>query len=116
MSEMRNDMDSVQSETAEGMSEMQEYGMVYPQENQDPEKAKWRVRLIDYQQIGTPILYLEYFDYYEYALARYNDLCDDKEFIKHHKDDIIAELQMAHRGWAEIFWETVKSSVIYEES
>lgn len=109
-------MDSVQSETSEGMSEMQEYDMVYSQEIQDPQKAKWRVRLMDYQQIGTPILYLEFFENYEDASARYDDLCDDKMFIKHHGNDIMVELQMAHRGWAEIFWEDVKSSVIYDES
>ena len=116
MSEMRSDMDTVQSDPTESMSEMQESDMVYTQEIQDPQKAKWRVRLMDYQQIGTPVLYLEYFEYYEDASARYDDLCEDKLFIKHHDDDIIAELEMAHRGWAEIFWETVKSSVIYDES
>lgn len=116
MSEMRNDMDSVQSETAEGMSEVQEYDMVYTQEIQDPQKVKWRVRLMDYQQIGTPVLYLEYFENYADASARYDDLCNDKMFIKHHEDDVMAELQTAHRGWAEIFWETVKSSIVYDES
>lgn len=116
MSEMRSSMDTVQSDPTESMSEMQESDMVYTQEIQDPQKVKWRVRLLDYQQIGTPVLYLEYFENYEDASARYDDLCDDKSFIKHHEDDIIAELEMAHRGWGEIFWETVKSSVIYDES
>lgn len=116
MSEMRSSVDTVQGDLAESVSEVQESDMVYTQEIQDPQKAKWRVRLMDYQQIGTPILYLEFFETYEDALARYDDLCDDKMFIKHHKDDIMAELQMAHRGWAEIFWEDVKASVIYDES
>ena len=116
MSEMRSDMDTVQSDPTESMSEMQESDMVYTEEIQDPQKVKWRVRLLDYQQIGTPILYLEYFDNYGYALERYNELCEDKQFIKHHKDDVIAELETAHRGWAEIFWETVMSSVIYNDA
>lgn len=113
VSQMREGVDTVQGDVAEGMSEVQVTYMVHPETS---EEARYRVRLIDYQQIGKPILYLEYFADYLNAETRYEELCEDRAFIKHHKDDIMAEMQMAYRGWGELFWETIKSSVIYDDS
>ena len=116
VSEMREEIDSVSGGTSEVLSDVSEYGLEYNAQEIPEEEVRYRVRLIDYQQIGKPVLYLEHFSRFEDADAKYGELCEDKSFIRHHKDDLIAEMQKAYRGYAEVFWETIQSSVIYDDS
>lgn len=116
LSEMQPQVDPVSGGTAEVLSEVSEYGLEYDAEEVSNEEARYRVRLNDNERIGTPLLYLEYFKTYEDAYAQYVALCDDGKFIKHHKDDLTAEIQKSYRGKGEVYWETVLLSVIYDDS
>ena len=114
VSEMPSHLDSLSGNSPEDLPAMSEPGLEYPtQEEIRPEQARYRVRLIDAEVISTPVLYIEYFSDYDSAYGCYSDLCDNEEYVKHHKTDLSAEIQIGYRGHGEIFWETVLKSSIY---
>ena len=78
MSEMRSSMDTVQSDVADVLSEVQESVVVVPSEAQ----AKYRVIMYPYECEETEWLYKEYFQDIYTARSMYDALCDDRDFVK----------------------------------
>ena len=113
MSEMRGDVDTVQGDPAEGVPEVQESFVAYPQEE---ETMRFRVRMYTFGSSPKDTLYLEYFYGYDDALKVYNEICDDWRFIEAYGKFAMVEVEEGHVGRGEIFWETVLKSMLYDES
>lgn len=114
MSEMRNEMDTIQGEVSEGMPKMQDTFMgESPYE--EVTEANYRVTMKDF---GTDeeILFVEYYATYKTALSTFYSLSDDTEFIKHHdRAMVVVDLEKSHRGTSTIFWELIKRNVVYDD-
>lgn len=115
MSEMRNEMDSVQGTITETMSEMQDEFMGdTPYE--EVTEAKYRVTMKDFGAMDNEVLFVEYYDLYPLALRMFYKLSEDTEFIKHHdRAMVFVDMEKAHRGTSQIFWELIKREVVYDD-
>ena len=126
LSEMRSPMDTQQDGTAEDVSVLQDYAMgdetdekdsQYGEAEVNPEDAKYRVMMADIGCVQNETLYLDYFSDYTYANMIFDSICDDTEFVKYHdRNSVEVVLQKAYRGLGQIFWETIRKSVVYDTS
>ena len=115
MSEMRGEMDTIQSATAEIMPEMQDES-VGDTSYEEVTEAKYRVTMKDFGAMENEVLFVEYYDSYFVALKSFNTLSDDTEFIKHHdRAMVMVDLEKSYRGTSQIFWELIKRSTVYDD-
>ena len=120
LSEMRASVDPVLGEDAEYLSEVQDTAVEYPSETEikgeiHPESANYRVTVADYGCVQNDVLAVDYFARYEDAVAMYEAHIEDEEFIRHHdKYDVWVILEKSYRGMSQIFWETIRKSVVYD--
>ena len=118
LSEMRNGVDPVQSQVPEELSEMQEPFVGYTQKDPEAEAVRYRVMMADHgcSKHSDDLLFLDYFSDYEVATTLFDSLCDDTDFIKHYDSECVeVVLQMAFRGLGQVFWETIRKSVVYDD-
>ena len=120
LSALRSSLDAVQSDDAEDLSEMQDPVMEYAssegeKEEIRPEDARYRVTVSDYGCVENETLAVDYFATYEDAVAMYEAHVIDEDFIKHHdKYDVWVILEKSYRGVSQIFWETIRKTVVYD--
>lgn len=115
MSEMRTQVDTEQDAVAEGMSEMQDY-IVGDTAYEEVTEAKYRVTMKDFGAMDNEVLFVEYYDLYPSAVNMFYKLSNATEFIKHHdRAMVFVDMEKAHRGTSEIFWELIKREVVYDD-
>ena len=110
MFEMRKDLDTVQSDIPEDMSELQDADLVQNEEIERPEETRFRVILFD---SDDHTYQLDYFNDYSSAMDVVNSILNDDEFVTRMGKIFIVQLSEAHRGRGQIFWEVISQGTIY---
>lgn len=108
-----------QDDSAEGMPEVQDYTLGYTESSEitRPEEVNYRVTMKDFGCVENDTLFIEYYRDFYSALGRYDALCDDESFIKHHdKPSVFVDLERAVRGYGQVFWELIKRNIVYDDN
>lgn len=123
MSEMRDEMDTIQGDTSKRMSEMQDEIMGYnPDEDETeesevrPEQANYRVVMADFGCDENDSLFIEYYADFQSAVSTFNKITADTEFIKHYdRINVMVKMEKSYRGLSQVFWEMIKQSIVYDD-